>query len=114
MNNQTKTVIRWAARITGGLVLGFLLFFVFGHLFGNEPSNGFQSNKEILAFACFPVTTILGLLLAFRYELPGGLLTLAAMAGLYFLMPELLANPYTGAVFVPALLFVWSGVLGKG
>ncbi|HKJ48786.1 MAG TPA: hypothetical protein VJ973_06835, partial [Christiangramia sp.] len=76
MKNQTyitKTVL-WIARIWGGLILAFILFFVIAHLFSEEEasSNAFKDPKEVISFICFPILTCIGLALAYKWPGLGG------------------------------------------
>ena len=110
MTNQYRalTALRWTARITGSLILVFLLFFLFGHLFGDHGGKGFSSGKEILTFLFFPVSTIVGLALAYRWEALGGAITLVGMAGLFALRYDLLNDILMFIPAIPGLLYFLS------
>ncbi len=110
MKNQEKIngVIRWAARILGTSVAVFVLFFLLADLFGTEEAGiGAMSTKDGIAFIFFPIGTIIGLGLAWKWEGLGGLITVISMIGLVIVRPDLLSNPLLiGAVVVPGLLFI--------
>jgi len=117
MINQDKKVkiIRWIARIWGTIILAFVLFFVFGHIFGDE---GLGLDKvdfhEKITFLFFPTSTIVGLLIAYKNELIGGLITILGMIGLFFMMPVLITNLYIMIGIVPpATLYLVYWFLSK-
>lgn len=89
--------LRLAARIIGTMVLLFLLWMTIGHLVGdaNGP-NGmiFNDRREFVAFLFFPVLSIIGLVLAYKWERLGGALVLVSLAGLFTLMPALMRSPF--------------------
>jgi len=75
----TKTVL-WIARIWGGLILAFVLFFLIAHIVGSitesgEKVGGFANVQEVISFICFPIGTIIGLAVAYKWEGLGGLIT---------------------------------------
>lgn len=79
------------ARITGSLILAFVLFFVLAHIFGEEESgSGFKNTSEAITFIFFPVSTVLGLGLALKWEGLGGLIVILGMIGLFIIRPDLL------------------------
>jgi len=73
--NRTAIAIRWIARIWGSLIVGFALIFLVAHIFGTEESGaGFQDTLELITFICFPIGTVIGLLIAYKWERLGGLI----------------------------------------
>jgi len=72
--------VRWAARGLSALLLLFWGFFLVAHLFGGEgqPSRALTSRDRIL-FGMM-LLWLFGLALAWKWELAGALLTLAAFA----------------------------------
>ncbi|NNC94688.1 MAG: hypothetical protein HKN92_03940 [Chitinophagales bacterium] len=112
--DKTQKTILWLARILGSLYLAFALFFLLAHMFGEEESmSGFQNTKEILTFMCFPVTVIVGLAIAYKWEGLGGFIAAAGMAGLYMLRPELISNYFMAIPLLPALLYITYWWLSK-
>lgn len=106
--------IRWTARILAALMVIFGLVFLLGHLFGSEDnSSGFRSTAEFLSFLCFPVSTMIGLSMAWKWEGIGACITLVGMLGLLLLRPDLLTQPLILAPLLPALLFGISWYLHK-
>ena len=76
---MAATVVRWMARVLSGLLLLFWGFFIFAHAFGDEggASRPLNTNDYIL-FAMMAVWLV-GLSVAWRWELTGGVMTLAGL-----------------------------------
>lgn len=104
-------LLLFAARIIGSLALAFLLFMLIGHLTGdaNGP-NGmvFNGMGEVVAFILFPVCTIIGLALAYKWELAGGLIAVGSILALVLLRTDLL-RPTFLLMALPGLLYVALG-----
>ena len=94
--------VLWAARIWGSLILAFVLFFLVASFFG-EWGEGLRDPRELLVFLAFPVSTIVGLAVAWRREGLGGLITTIGMIIAFALRPDLIRQ-----------LFFSVGVLGPG
>lgn len=90
---RTAVVARWVARIMGTLMALFFLAFVAGE--GPPPlfRLSLQQNLHFLAMAALFV----GLLLAWKWELPGGLIPLA---GFVLLLRIEGVRPLAGALFL--------------
>ena len=73
---------------------------------------GFNTPTEIVAFICFPISTIIGLLIAYKWEGIGGIITIAGMMGLHIMRNDLISNLEINAFAIPGLLYiiyaVWS------
>lgn len=105
--NKTKTVTLWTARITGTLILLFILFFLLAHIFGDDESGeGFRSTFEVITFVFFPITPVLGLILAYKWEGLGGMVTTLGMLGLFVMRPELMRAFYVAIPLVPGILYI--------
>ena len=118
MKNQKKTLntIRWIARIWGSLILAFVLFFVLGSIFGHEESGGgFENTSEVITFIFFPISSIIGLGIALKWEGLGGLITIGGIIGLFVMRPDLISNLYliTG-ITPPGILYILYWYLSKG
>jgi len=108
MTNQNKitTVILWVARISGSLILAFILFFLLAHIFGEDESgNGFQNTKEVILFLFFPISTLIGLSLALKWEGLGGIITIVGMIGLFVVRPYLINGIFMAIPIVPGILY---------
>ncbi|MCW5900546.1 MAG: hypothetical protein KIT10_14875 [Flavobacteriales bacterium] len=108
-------VILWAARISGTLLLAFLLFMLIGHLTGdaNGP-NGmrFSNNRELIAFLFFPVCTIIGLALAYKRELLGGTIAIGSLVALFLLRPDLMQMRFL-LMLLPGVLYLLHGTMSR-
>lgn len=118
MKNQKKIAvyIRWIARIWGSLVLAFVLFFMVAHLFGAEESGeGFRNTTEVLTFIFFPISSVLGLFIALKWEGLGGLIIIGGIIGLFIMRFDLISNLYfTAGLIPPGILFIFYWYLSKG
>ena len=114
---RVAAIIRWIARIWGGISLLFLIFMVGGHvieaLSGTAEGPGFTSTRELVTFLFFPVSTLIGLGLAWKWEGLGGCITLLGIAGLYVLRPDLILEPMFNGLAAPGVLFVAYWLLAK-
>ena len=110
MKNQTRivTVIRWIARIWGTLILAFVLFFVVAFIIGGDESgDGLFNVNEVITFIFFPVSTVIGLSIALKWEGLGGLITALGMIGLVIIRFDLLSNAYfMVGISPPAILYM--------
>ena len=71
---------RWTARVLSGLIALFFGFFLIAHLFGNQgrPSRPLMWNDYAILITI--VISIVGLLLAWKWEFAGAAITLVAIA----------------------------------
>ncbi|MDP1623204.1 MAG: hypothetical protein Q8M08_12795 [Bacteroidales bacterium] len=116
MKNQkiTANIIRWIARIWGTSILAFILFFLFAHIFGTEEGdNGFKNNS--ISFIFFPVSSIIGLAIALKWEGLGGLITTIGIIGFFILRFDLISDPfYICGPTPPGILYLGYWYLSKG
>jgi hypothetical protein len=108
---RTATTIRWIARIWGSVSLIFLLFFVGAHLIGTitgkgEPMGRFNSPSEMVSFIFFPVSIMIGLAMAWKWEGLGGLIATVGIIAFYIIRRDLLFNGPITALAAPGLLFL--------
>ena len=106
-------IIRWIARIAASLMAALMLVIFIGE--GLASGGGLISRltgRETAMMIAF-ATAWLGLLLGWRWELAGGLLTVGAMIAFYLLdyafsgtFPR---GPYFLLFFSPSLLFLYCG-----
>lgn len=95
--NATKTVL-WTARIWGSLILTFVLIFLVAHIIGSmtgkgETVGGFANVQEIIAFIGFPICTVIGLALAYKYEGLGGLIASLGLITMLVIMTVFMPIP---------------------
>ena len=110
-NKKFASIVLWTARIWGSVSLLFLFFMVGAHLIeaiaGSGATNGFNATSEMLSFLFFPVSTMTGLSLAWKWEGLGGLVALLSMIGLVIVRPDLLGHlALIGPVVLMAILFL--------
>ena len=104
--NKGWTILRWAARITGTLILAFILFMLLAGIFGEDQSgSGFNSTRDIITFICFPISSVVGLALALKWEGLGGFITIIGMIVLIIIRPELLAAFLVLTPIIPGFLY---------
>lgn len=102
----TRTSL-WLARIWGTLVLGFVLFFLIAHLFNPEETSGnvLSDPKELVTFICFPILTITGLAIAYKWEGTGGLISCIALL-FAMVLNKTLDLKFLLLIFPPGLLYL--------
>lgn len=97
----------WTARITGSLLLAFVLFFLLAHIFGDkEAPLKEMSVDDMMAFALFPLGFVVGLILAYKWEGLGGLISIGSMAVLFFVRSDLASQPVMLSLTLPGLLYL--------
>jgi hypothetical protein len=104
-------LLRWSARLLSAFTIGFILLF----MFGEEANWSAVTMRDMVGLIFFPIGLMLGLVLAWRRELAGGLVAVGSMA-LFFLVYGLVINRavFMGWWFlilsVPAVLFLAYGI----
>lgn len=95
--------IAQAGSIVSILILGMFVF-------GGQEQAKFLSVNEILGFALFPVGVVVGFLIAWKWELVGGLVSLLSLAGFYLWhfsnSGNLPAGPWFMIFSSPAIFFL--------
>jgi hypothetical protein len=89
--------------------LAFVLFFLFGHIFGDpESGEGFRTFRDIIVFACFPVAAVIGLSVAYFRPFWGGLIATTGFAVFATIDPSAfsLENPYFLLMTVPGVIYI--------
>ena len=112
MSINWHTLLFWSARITGTLVLVFLVFMVIGHVTGdaNGPKGMvFEDRSEMLQFILFPVCSIIGLSLAYWRPLLGGEIVLISLTILIAIRNDLLQITFFG-MMLPGVLYLLLGL----
>ena len=105
-NNLAKNILL-IARIGSVLSIAFLLFMIGGHLFGAEDNlTGFNTSREILLFICFPVSTLIGLAVAWKKEGLGGLITVLGLVGFHLIGQDFYLIPWIDGLAAPGFLFL--------
>lgn len=95
-------------------MVGFVLFMLGAHIINPEPEGVGLQGKEIFMFACFPIGVVLGLLLAWKWELIGGVMTIASLIILHTIAGfEAEFNLLIHGMAVPAIFFILASVMSK-
>lgn len=71
------------------------------------------SNSDIVSLLLFPGSTIIGLLLAFKWKGIGGLITVGGMILLHIIRPDLASSALISAFAIPGLLYIIYSVWSK-
>lgn len=116
--HKTKwlTYTRWLARTWGLLSIGFTLLIFIGETFSATTPSA-PTGVEWLMLLFFPVGVLVGLVLSWRWELLGGLLTAVSIAAFY--LTEFLATgnwaggPWFLLVAFPGFLFLLLGIVTR-
>lgn len=111
---RSHLIVLWSARVFGSLILAFLLFFLLAHIFGEgEVGNGFRNTREVITFLFFPISIVIGLSIAFKWEGLGGIITILGMTGLFVLRPDLLKAIFIMIPLIPGVLYVSYWLMNK-
>jgi hypothetical protein len=109
--NQPAQIIRLIARIWGTISLVFLVYFFGAHLIdslsgGGDPLGNFKSDSEMISFAFFPLSLIIGLAIAWKWEGLGGFITIGGIIGFQIMRPDLLFNLMIDGLAIPGLFYI--------
>lgn len=87
-NKRIATIILWTARIWGSISVAFLVFMFGAHLIGwLSGAEEFNSEVPIVSFLFFPISTIIGLSIAWKWPGLGGLITIGGLIGFHIIIP---------------------------
>ena len=104
-------ILRWFSRLTGFMVMGILILFILGE--------GVKclSLTEGIMFLFFPLSVALGFVIALRWEIIGGIVSIAGLIIFYILnlimVGQLPKGPFFILFTVPAVTFIISGLLSE-
>jgi len=110
MNTTTTRIIRWIARIWAILMFAFMLFMFIAHIVedGVDPVLNFSARDSLMMISM--VISVIGLALAWKWELLGGIMILGGMAAFYLFDFAFSGSFPRGPVFliiaVPGVLFL--------
>ena len=106
--------VRWLARVGSLLVIGTLALFVFGEL--GQSTLPIRA-RDLAGLALFPGGVILGMIVSWKYELEGALLSIGSLISFYVVLALLIGNFPNGWAFIvftgPAFLFLLSSMMEK-
>ena len=112
-NNKLISKLRWIARILASIMAALILLFFVGEILseGLQPLLHMTFREFLMMFIFFALW--LGLLMAWKWELLGGLVTLCAVIVFYalnFLFTGILPRgPFFLIFAFPSLLFLYCG-----
>jgi len=108
---STVRLLHWSARILGSALLAFLLFMLIGTITSdsNEADGlNFRDTRDLIGFLLFPVCSIIGLVLAYRWPLLGGAIAVGSTILLVILRPDLLQLTVV-VMLMPGLIYLAYG-----
>jgi hypothetical protein len=100
-HHPAVTLLRWIAHVLSVLILFFFLVMIGGAVMQGDAPH--LEGRVALVFGALAVQLI-GLLVAFRKEVPGGLMVVAGYVAHAALMPETALNPYFASLPITGLL----------
>ena len=96
-NANGLRLLRWIALISGSLVLAFVAFMLGADLIGamqEGRSWGHMDVSDTLQFLLFPIGLLVGLVLAYKWEMLGGAVTVMSMLTLCLLSTDLFRHAF--------------------
>ncbi len=105
MRTKSNKELWWLTRVLSALIIVFFLFMFVGETFFGENPGEPMTNKAILQLSVFG-TGLTGLVLAWKWELAGGIIALVAFVVLAIINPTtlqpspLLLYPATAILFI--------------
>ncbi len=107
MQLKNINAIRWFARAVGAALLVIAVLFIIGE---GMPGFADLNQNELLLFGAM-LLMMTGLILAFKWELPGGLSTVSGYILFVVVEGDILSGPIFPAFFVVGVLYIiywWS------
>ena len=98
-------IFRWVLRVLSGLIIVFFLFMFIGEAFFSENPGKPISTNDILQLSTMGLGLI-GLGLAWKWELIGGIIALAAFIALVVINPTVINPSLLYIVPITAILFI--------
>jgi asparagine N-glycosylation enzyme membrane subunit Stt3 len=105
MRTKSNKELWWITRVLSGLIIAFSLFMFIGETFFGEKPGEPMSNNAILQLSIGGIGLI-GLGLAWKWELTGGIIALVAFIVLAIINPITLQFPLLYIYPVIAILFI--------
>jgi hypothetical protein len=108
----TINVIRWIARIIAAfMILLTIVFFLGEEVFDKSPGTGAPIPFMMILLS---ILMLGGLGLAFKWELPGGIISLIGFTGIILDNTDAATKPMFFLFALPAVLFILCGLRKKG
>ena len=116
-SGRTVRIVRWIARVGAGLTAVFILFMLIAHAItdGAAPLQ-YLTARETAMMAAFGIMW-LGLIIGWKWELVGGLLSIGGVV-VFYLVDYLFSGTFPrGPIFFilafPGALFLYCGVMDR-
>ena len=104
---SSVSLVRWGARILSGLIVSFFGFFLVAHLIGDQGQASRPLVWEDYVILTTLVVSLVGLLLAWKWEFAGAAIALIAILACAVLNWRILVSP--GALIpISAVLYLLS------
>jgi hypothetical protein len=110
-DSPTVWIIRWLARLTSLVSVTLILLFL--------TSDGWSrvTGQELIGLMFFPFGVVLGMLLSWKFEVRGSVVSLASLLAFYLVYGLVLTGRPEGWWFLvftaPAALFLMAGLLSN-
>jgi hypothetical protein len=106
--------VRWLPRVTSLVSVGILLLFIIGEGSGPNPITA----REWVGLFFFPFGVVVGMLVAWRREVLGSLVSIGSLACFYTVFGLVLTHTlprggYFAFFTAPALFFLLSGLVSR-
>lgn len=86
LNKKTLNIILWTARVWSILSIGFFLLIIVGHLFFPDESDVLPTSIDIVAMLFNPLGLLVGMVIAWKRERLGGIITICSLIVFYMLI----------------------------
>ena len=102
--------IRWTARIISSLLLAFFIFIIIAHVFSDEGSKFVELPFREQAILSLLLLEMVGLGIAWKWEIIGAVVTLAAHILFQVLLGGIFATIHYATFPILAIMFLYCGV----
>ena len=113
---RAPTFVRWVARIWSIPAICFIAVILGGEILSPTAPPP-VSVRDVIGLSLFPFGVFLGILLAWRWEMLGGIISVVSFFGFYAVLwlfdRRLPRGPFFALASVPGLLFFVSFLLGR-
>ena len=109
MSEAAFSLLRWTARIAALMVAGIFVFFVAAEYI--NPHSGPPTKLREWVGIALMVLTVVGMLLAWKWELAGACVSLLSLAAFCILVPMNRYDYVIGVAAAPGILFLFDWTL---
>jgi hypothetical protein len=110
--SQEYRPLLWTARIMGTLIALFALMMVFAYAV-NPQGSGTATTRETVMLAFFPIGMSVGYLVAWKWPLIGGIVSIVSVAVFLIMIREAAMLGIVSFLAIPGALFIIHGVLAR-